>query len=254
MAKPKKKTAAKKSVRRPAKAKAKPKAAKTLHAQHFPGEPAVYRKARDQLLKAEMLMRRNIEALSIQRRKLPLGGGIPEDYVFEEQADVVGIHKVRLSELFAPGKDTLVVYSFMYGPAMERPCPSCTSILDSLDGNAVSIGQRVNLAVVAKSSVPRIMVFAKERGWRHLRLLSSAGNTYNRDYFGESPEGKQWPMLNVFRKQDGVIRHFWGSELLLVPAEKGMNGRHVDFMWPLWNVFDTTPEGRGTDWYPKLSY
>jgi len=253
MATRKKKTASKKKAARPS-TKAKAKSGKALHQLHFPGETAGYRKARDQLLKAEMGMRREIESLAAQRRKLALGGAVPEDYIFEEQADVVGIHRVKLSELFAPGKDTLIVYSFMYGPAMERPCPSCTSILDALDGNAVSISQRVNLAVVAKSSVPRIMVFAKERGWHRLRLLSSAGNSYNRDYFGEGADGKQWPMLNVFRKQNGVIRHFWGSELLFVPSEKGQNGRHVDMIWPLWNAFDCTPEGRGTDWYPKLSY
>ncbi|HEV2212151.1 MAG TPA: DUF899 family protein, partial [Gammaproteobacteria bacterium] len=236
---------------------AKPKARKAapaLSEQRFPNESPAYRRARDKLLQAEMDMRRMQEALAGARRKLPAGGALSEDYVFEESAEVVGVRKVKLSGLFAPGKDVLVLYSFMYGPAMERPCPSCTSILDALDGNAVAIGQRMNLAVVAKSSLPRILTFAKERGWRHLRFLSSAGNTYNRDYFGEGEDGKQWPMFNVFQKRGDKIHHSWGSELLFVKQEKGQNARHVDFMWPLWNVFDATPIGRGTDWYPKLSY
>ncbi|MGH8307442.1 MAG: DUF899 family protein [Gammaproteobacteria bacterium] len=232
----------------------KPAALKTLHAQRFPGETPAYRKARDKLLKEEIALRRHIESVAAQRRKLPLGGEVSEDYVFEGVDELMGVRRVRLSELFAPGKDTLVIYNFMYGPAMERPCPSCTSILDALDGNAVSVSQRVNLAVVAKSPLPRILAFAQERGWRRLRLLSSAGNTYNRDYFGEGPDGKQWPMLNVFVKRNGRIRHYWASELMFAKPEKGQHPRHVDMIWPLWNLFDTTPEGRGTDWYPKLNY
>ena len=232
----------------------KRKIAKRPHALRFPGESTTYRKARDKLLKEEMALRRQTEAVAAQRRKLPLGGKVPDDYVFEGVDELMGVRPVRLSELFAPGKDTLVIYSYMYGPNMERPCPMCTSMLDALEGNAHHILQRVNLAVVAKSPLPRILAFAQERGWRRLRLLSSAGNSYNRDYFGELEDGRQWPALNVFRRRDGAIHHFWGSELMFVPGEKGQEPRHVDFIWPLWNVLDATPEGRGKDWHPKLSY
>ena len=226
----------------------------SMTSMSFPNETRAYRKARDKLLKEEMALRRQIEAVAAQRRKLPLGGKVSEDYVFEGVDELMGTRRVRLSELFAPGKDTLVIYSFMYGPAMERPCPMCTSMLDALEGNAQHITQRVNLAVVAKSPLPRILAFAQERGWRRLRLLSSAGNNYNRDYFGEREDGRQWPALNVFRRRGGAIHHFWGSELMFVPGEKGQEPRHVDFIWPLWNVLDATPEGRGKDWHPKLSY
>jgi predicted dithiol-disulfide oxidoreductase (DUF899 family) len=54
-------------------------------------------------------------------------------------------------------------------------------------------------------------------------------------------------MLNVFRRDGAVIRHFWGSELLDAPAGPGQEARHVDVIIPLWNLFDVTPEGRGTD-------
>lgn len=116
------------------------------------------------------------------------------------------------------------------------------------------IAQRTNLVVIAKSPIARIVEFAKARGWSKLRLLSSSGNDYNRDYHGEGPDGSQWPMMNVFVRRKGAIRHFWGSELLGAKAEPGQNNRHVDMLWPLWNALDLTPEGRGTDWYPKLDY
>ena len=196
-----------------------------------------------------MGLRRHIESVAEQRRKLPIGGEVPDNYFF---AGPDG--DVRMSELFADGKETLVLYNYMYGPSMPEPCVSCTSILDALDGEAPHIFQRVNFHVVAKSPIARIQAVARDRGWRHLRLLSSAANTYNRDYRGEHVTGAQMPMLNVFTRRDGRIHHTYGTELLFAPNEPGQDGRHVDAIWPLWNMLDFTPEGRGTNWYPKLRY
>jgi len=201
---------------------------------------------------------------------LPPGGAVPDDYVFEEAIDAVD---VRFSELFSPGKETLVIYSFMFPrssgdtrpgpsggetgrlPLAETPCPSCTSILDSLDGAARHLAQELNLAVVAKSDPDRIRTFARERGWGHLRLLSSRNNTYNRDYHAESPEGEQILILNVFRRDGNQIRHSWATELMFAPRDEGMEARHVDSIWPIWNVLDLTPEGRGTgSSIPGLNY
>jgi predicted dithiol-disulfide oxidoreductase (DUF899 family) len=230
----------------------------TLHSTRFPGEDPSYRQARDKLLKAEMELRKNVEAVAALRRQLPLGGPLLEDYAFVEGAadlnDSSTAHEVRFSSLFAPGQDTLAVYSYMFGPNMKQPCVSCTSILDGLNGTVQHANQRINVAVVAKSPVERIRQVARERGWNHLRLLSSYGNNYNRDYHGETADGNQLPSLNVFVRRDGRIHHFYHSELLFAPQEPGMDARHVDAIWPLWNLFDFTPEGRGASWYPKLRY
>ena len=67
-------------------------------------------------------------------------------------------------------------------------------------------------------------------------------------------EGNQMPSLNVFVRRGGAIHHFYHTELLFAPTEPGQDARHVDLIWPLWNVFDFTPDGRGTDCYPKLAY
>jgi predicted dithiol-disulfide oxidoreductase (DUF899 family) len=214
---------------------------------HFPNETKDYRSAREKLLEAEVKLRKQIEDVAALRRKLPPGGEVPEDYVFET-AD----GKVKLSELFTNG-NTLVAYSFMYGPKMKEACPSCTSILDSLDGAARHLEQVTNLVVIAKSPLARILEHARSRGWTHLKLLSSEKNSYNRDYSAESADGSQMPMLNVFRK-NGTVRHFWGSELLYAKSDPGQEPRHVDLIWPIWNVLDVTPQGRGTDWNPKLAY
>ena len=218
----------------------------------FPNESKAYRASRNRLLSAEKALRKKVEAVSALRRKLPAGGAVPEDYVFEEMRNGTST-QTRLSQLFNNG-DTLVAYSFMFGPKMAQACPMCTSMLDGLDGNAPHIAQRTNLVVIAKSPIGRILQFARGRGWSNFRLLSSAGNDYNRDYHGEGPDGSQWPMMNVFMRRKGAIRHFWATELLGAKSEPGQNGRHVDLLWPLWNALDMTPEGRGADWYPKLSY
>jgi predicted dithiol-disulfide oxidoreductase (DUF899 family) len=227
----------------------------TVHSNRFPGESSSYRDARNKLLKAEMDLRKQLEALAALRRQLPLGGAVPEDYVFEEGGKDAGINRsVLMSELFAPGKETLAVYSYMFGPQMQEPCVSCTSILDGLNGTAEHAAERINFVVVAKSPIERIQTVARNRGWNHLRLLSSHGNTYNRDYYGEGHKGDQRPSLNIFVKRDGKIHHFYHTELLFAPSEPGQDGRHVDLIWPLWNLFDFTPDGRGTNWYPKLAY
>ena len=238
----------------------------------FPGESAEYRAARNRLLEQEIELRHATESVAEARRRLPPGGVVPQDYVFHGRGPGGAPAEVRLSELFAPGKDSLVIYSMMFprardddspGPATgqtallplaEGPCPSCTAFLDQLDGAAEHASQRLNLAVSAKAPIERVLTFAEERGWRRLRLLSSAGTTYNRDYLAERPDGEQQPMLNVFHRDGDTIRHFWGSELFYAPTEPGQDPRHVGTLEPLWNLFDLTPEGRGTDWYEQLSY
>lgn len=221
----------------------------SLHSVRFPNESEVYRRARDELLAAEIELRRKTEAVAALRRGLPAGGAVPEDYVFETPNG----RKLRLSELFETPA-SLVLYSFMFGPEMREPCPMCTSMLDGLDGTALHARERINLFVVAKSPAPRLAAFAAARGWRNLRLLSSAGTSYNRDYHGETGEGAQIPMLNVFARAGGETRHMFATEMLFAPADPGQNHRHVDAIWPLWHLFDLTPEGRGTDWYPRLDY
>ncbi|HWC85261.1 MAG TPA: DUF899 family protein [Solirubrobacteraceae bacterium] len=236
----------------------------------FPGESSEYRRERNRLLDAEVDLRRATERVAAQRRGLPPGGAVPEEYTFEAVADG---GEVGFSQLFAPGKDTLVIYSFMFPrwsgdtrpgptsgetarlPLSETPCPSCTSILDSLDGAARHLEQRINLAVIAKSDPARIRAFARERGWRHLRLLSSRHNAYNRDYRAETPEGEQAPILNVFTRDGDQVRHSWATELMFAPRDEGEEPRHVDTIWPLWNVLDLTPGGRGSGSnFPGLDY
>ncbi len=238
----------------------------------FPGESKEYRAARLRLLTRETELRRAMEAVAAERRALPPGGVVPEDYLFEGARADGSIGPIAMSELFAPGKGTLAIYSFMFprdrgdmrpGPTQgatarldlaEGPCPSCTAPLDQLDGTIDHASQHLSFVVVAKAPYTRLRNFAEARGWRRLRLVSSATTSYNHDYFGEDSGGSQMPMLNVFQKDAGTLRHFWGAELLYEPADPGQDPRHVGTLEPLWNMLDLTPGGRGTEWEEQLAY
>ena len=229
----------------------------TLHSTEFPGETAQYRRARNKLLQAEIKLRRQIEVVAEARRALPLGGRVTQDYVFDSSPPGEKDFKTtRLSQIFAPGKRTLFLYNFMFPESVGSmtPCPSCTSIIDAVDGASRHVVQRINFAVIAKAPIDKFRAHANRRGWRHALLLSSANNTFNRDYHAEDASGQQWPLAHVFTRRGKNIHHTWTSELWWAKAEPGQDMRHVDFMWPMWSIFDTTPEGRGKTWGPALDY
>jgi len=233
-----------------------------LHNLRFPGETEEYRQARDRLLQAEIDLRRQVEAVAAQRRALPLGGRVASEYVFDEwDASLGKVRQVTLADLFEPGRDVLFAYSFMFKPGeqglpLEAPCPLCTSIIDGVDGAVPHLAEQINFAVITKAPIEAFSAHARARGWRNARLLSSAHNSYNRDYRAESPDEEQFAMATVFVRRGDAIYHFWSSELWLdfVAPEPGQDPRHVDFMWPLWSVLDRTPTGRGGTWRPQLEY
>src|SRR6266566_906123 len=98
----------------------------------------------------------------------------------------------------------------------------------------------MNFALIAKAPIARFREHARRRGWEHALLLSSANNTFNRDYHAEDETGQQWPLAHVFTRRGKKIHHFWSSELWFADPEPGQDKRHVDFMWPMWSIFDRT--------------
>jgi predicted dithiol-disulfide oxidoreductase (DUF899 family) len=212
----------------------------------FPDESKQYRRARNALLVKEIELRRQIERVAAQRRSLPPGGDVSRDYRFESEHG-----PVRFADLFGD-KETLLVYSWMFGPQRERPCPMCTSLLSAWEGEAKDLEQRIALAVVARSPIERLVAFKNERGWRNLKVYSDTSGDYTHDYV--SAEDADMPALNVFTRRGGVIRHFWSEEISTEMADPGQDPRGAPDPIPIWTLLDMTPEGRGADWYPKLDY
>ena len=202
----------------------------------YPNESREYREARDSLLKEEQELIAKTKAVAAKRRTLPLGGELKQDYVFEwANAGKLG-QKVKFSELFGD-KRSLLIYSFMFGPSWDHPCPSCTSLVDAFDRAWYSVDQDAAFVAVAKAPAASIDEWSRERGWSQIPLLSGAGNSYQADYKCQdvANDDMQWPVMHVFTKRDGKIFHFWGTETM---------SNHVDTVWPYWNLLDFTPEGR----------
>lgn len=239
----------------------------------FANETSEYRAARDRLLNEEIALRRQMEAVAKDRRALPPGPAIKEDYVFDGLGADAKPTKIKLSELFREGTDTLFVYHYMFPrhrsdprpgathgkmaamPTKDQPCPSCTGLLDQLDGAALHYeAGGGNFVVVGKTSLDRLLDVARDRHWRNLRLLSAANTTFKRDYHGEDQHGQQEPIVTVFKKDsDGTIRLFWASEMIFAPSDPGQDPRAAGTIEPFWNMFDMGPNGR-PDFNEQMNY
>jgi len=215
----------------------------------FHGESAEYRRAREALLAEEIEFRRHMTQLAEQRRALPPGPIIAKNYRFKDANGA----EVGLKELFGD-HDTLVTYFWMYGPQRERPCPMCSNWLGAVNGNAADIKQRVALKILGRSPVERQLAVAVERGWRHLDFVQTVGDDYATDLGVLTPDGWEYPALVVYRRDGDTVRLFWASEMTKDMADPGQDPRDAPDIAALWSILDLTPGGRGTDWYPKLSY
>ena len=213
---------------------------------HFPNESVEYRHARQALLTEEIELRRHIERVAQLRRALPPGGEVTKKYEFAGEGG-----KIALPDLFGD-KQTLVIYSYMFGPAREKPCPMCTSFMSTWEAKLPDLEQRVAFVFVARSPIARLIAAKKARGWTRHKIYSDTSGDYTRDYV--SAEDADVPAYNVFTRRDGTIRHFWAGEMGGATADPGQDPRGAPDFDPLWTVLDTTPEGRGKDWYPKLAY
>jgi predicted dithiol-disulfide oxidoreductase (DUF899 family) len=218
----------------------------STNTMRYPNESTDYRRARQTLLAEEIELRRHIERVAEMRRALPPGGAVTKNYEFVGEGG-----GIALPGLFGD-KQTLVIFSYMFGPAREKLCPMCTSFMSAWDAKLPDVEQRIAFVFVARSPIERLISAKKARGWTRHRLYSDISGDYTRDYV--SRDDADMPGYNVFTRRDGIVRHFWGGEMGLATADPGQDPRGAPDMDPLWTVLDTTPEGRGKDWYPSLSY
>jgi predicted dithiol-disulfide oxidoreductase (DUF899 family) len=217
----------------------------TTNTAHFPNETPHYRAARQALLVEEIDLRRQMERVAQLRRALPPGGEVPGDFHFtaEDGSDV------SFADLFGDN-DTLIVYSYMFGPQRSAPCPMCTSMMSSIDHKIANLRRRVGIAFTARSPIDRLLEAKRAQGWTDLPVFSDGSGDYTRAYV--SADDADMPAMNVFTRRDGVIRHFWSEEIGGDMADPGQDPRSAVELDPLWSLLDMTPEGRGEDWRPQL--
>jgi predicted dithiol-disulfide oxidoreductase (DUF899 family) len=210
-----------------------------------------YIAARFELAKAERALSDQVERVAAARRAMP-AGALLDEYVFAEGPRDLGldgpVRGTSLLELFGE-HDLLFVYHLMYHPDEDSACPMCSLWVDGFHGIAHHLAQRMGFAVIGKAPLPKLRSWALRRGWDGLRILSSGDTTFNADVNAERPGGAQRPMVSVFTRDAGRVRHFYSLPAdFLDDSERGF-----DPLSPLWNVLDLLPQGRG-DSYPDNTY
>lgn len=206
-----------------------------------------------EVLKEEIALRNHAEKVAAKRRALPPGEVVEQDYVLTEGPSDLSKNKpkdfrtVRLSQLFGPGRRELLLYHYMFAPKDKKPCPMCTMWCDGYDRIEPYVRKRANFVLVTKAPIAKLRAWARGRGWKNIRLLSSYGTTFNRDFKAEDKDGDQLPAISVFTKdRKGTVRHFYQKSAIL----NSKTWRGIDLLSPVWNLFDLLPSGRG-DWHPN---
>jgi predicted dithiol-disulfide oxidoreductase (DUF899 family) len=227
----------------------------TYRQTNLPNESVEYLAKREELRLAEIELRKTRERVAVLRRQLPPGPSV-KDYEFIEgpasldEGDAP-TNKVRLSELFTAPDRPLVIYHFMYGKKQTKPCPMCTSWIDSFNGIAHHLAQNIDLAIVAAADLPTLRAHARKRGWDKLRLLSAGDSSFKYDLGSEDAAGNQDSTISVFtRDSEGSLRHFYSVHPRLAAD---IQTRGIDEYNPIWNILDLTPQGRG-NWDASLDY
>lgn len=187
------------------------------HGTHYPNESEAYRRARTALLAEEIDLRRRIERVAEMRRALPPGGAVQKDYSFHGESG-----QVSFRQLFGD-KQTLAIYSYMFGPQRKELCPMCTSLMGAWENVVPGIEQRIAFVCIARSPFERLAAAKEARGWHKLAVYSDSSGDFTRDYV--SAEDADIPAYNVFTRRDGTIRHFWSSEMGAGTADPGQDPR-----------------------------
>ena len=204
--------------------------------------------ARKDLLVKEKALTRAHDALSAERRRLPMVK-IEKNYVFETPSG-----KRTLAELF-DGKSQLIVYHFMMGPDWTEGCPSCSLLADTIDGSIVHLAHRdVTLMAISRAQLADIEAFKQRMGWR-FPWASSFGSDFNHDFgvsftdeeiasgrvvynFERSPFPlEEAPGLSVFLKTDsGDVFHTYSTY-----------ARGGEAVIGAYHYLDFVPKGRDED-------
>jgi predicted dithiol-disulfide oxidoreductase (DUF899 family) len=132
--------------------------------------------ARIELLEAEKELTRRRDALSAQRRRLPMVR-VERDYRFEGPNGTV-----TLRDLFA-GRRQLIVQHFMFDPDWDEGCPSCTAASDEMSpGLQAHLNARdTSFVVVSRAPLAKLERYRAAKGWE-FPWYSSFGSTFNYDY------------------------------------------------------------------------
>jgi predicted dithiol-disulfide oxidoreductase (DUF899 family) len=215
--------------------------------------------ARKELLGREKELTKRRDALSVERRNLPMVK-IEKDYLFEGPDG-----PATLLDLFE-GRSQLIVGHFMFNPGWEDGCPSCTAGADEVaDGLLDHLHARdTSFAYVSRAPIEKIEAYKARKGWT-FPWYSSYGSDFNYDFDVTVDESVKPATYNYKSKteheRDGTGYYFEGEQPI---EEPGMScflrvgdevfhtystfGRGAEMLGGSYYWLDLTALGRQEDW------
>ena len=226
--------------------------------EHNVGTRKQWEAAREKLLLREKEHTRLGDELARERRELPW---VPVDKEYRFDTDD---GEKPLAELF-DGRSQLLVYHFMFGPSYEAGCPTCSSMVDGIDGLVPHLHARdVTFILVSQAPLEKLQAYRRRMGWS-IPWVSAAHGDFNVDLgFSSSEEQtREWaePVLDqmppiagrnatesgtdvvgyltelfgfsAFALEDGAVYHTYST-----------TGRGVEFLMGYYPILDRAPKGR----------
>ena len=215
--------------------------------EHEVVQPDLWLAERKELLAREKELTRLRDEVSRLRRELPWEP-VEKEYVFEG-----GQGRRTLSELF-DGRSQLVVYHFMFDPAWDEGCKSCSFWADSFDPNVVHLSARdVTLVAVSRAPYRKLAAYRDRMGWT-FPWFSSSGSDFNAD-FG---------VAFAAEEQERAAAYNYGSLVPRMADREGVSvfakeaddrvfhtystySRGIDLLNTAYNYLDLVPKGRDED-------
>jgi len=150
--------------------------------------------ARKTLLAHEKELTKHYDRVNAERRRLPMVK-IEKAYVFDGPG---GKHDFQA--LFQ-GRRQLIIYHFMFDPAWEKGCPSCTRYLDTLGDLSMLNERDTTFALVSRAPFAKLEAYRKERGW-DIPWYSSFGTQFNYDFHVTNDPNVRPPEYNYRTKAE----------------------------------------------------
>ncbi len=185
--------------------------------------------ARDALLAKEKAHTHAKDAISAERRRLPMVK-IDTDYRFDGPAG-----DVSLLDLFE-GRRQLIVQHFMFHPDWERGCPNCTFSVNNIGTIAPLHKNDTTFVLVSRAPLEKLLACKEQMGW-DFPWYSSGRSTFNRDFKVTVGEDSEIPGMSVFLRDGDDVYHTYST-----------GSRGVEPLLVSYGFLDMTPYGRQEDW------
>lgn len=184
--------------------------------------------AREALLKKEKAATRAKDALSAERRRLPMVK-IEKAYTFEGPNG-----QASLLDLFE-GRRQLILYHFMFDPEWDEGCSGCSMLVDNMGHPAHLHARDASRVLVSLAPLAKLDAYKARMGWT-IPWYSSFGSDFNTDFDVTTEQGETFGLSVFLRDGDSVYRTYFTDR------------RGVEHLGSNWNYLDLTPFGRQESW------